>query len=66
MKNLLILLVAIAMVFSATAAFADKAEKHAEERAEIDKVANDTLNKILKEAEGAQANYDKAIVYPMV
>lgn len=63
MKNLLILLVAVAMVFTATAAFADKAEKRAEERAEIDKVAKDTLAKILKEAKSAPALYEKAYGY---
>jgi len=63
MKNLLIILIAIAMVFTATSAFADKAEKHAEERAEIDKVAKSTLDKVLKEAKGAQANFDKAFGY---
>jgi lipid-binding SYLF domain-containing protein len=63
MKNLLIILIVIGMVFTATAAFADKAEKNAEERAEIDKVAKDTLDKILKDAKGAPALYEKAYGY---
>ncbi len=63
MKNLFILLIAITMVFTATAAFAGKEEKHAEERAEIDKVAKETLAKILKEAKNAPSLYEKAYGY---
>jgi lipid-binding SYLF domain-containing protein len=62
MKSLFILLVTIAMVFTATAAFADE-EKNAEKRAEIDKIAKETLDKTLKETKNGKSLYEKAYGY---
>jgi len=63
MKNLLVALLTLAMVFTAGAAFADeekKAANNAEKRAEIDKVAQTALDDVLKKSESAPANYAKA------
>ena len=63
MKNLLIVLLAVAMVFTATVAFADSAEKKAEKRAAIDRVAKAALDEILQKAKNAPSLYEKAYGY---
>ncbi len=63
MKKLLILSIAVAMALSAPAAFAEddkKAAENAEKRAEIDKIAKETLDEILEKAKNAPGLYESA------
>jgi lipid-binding SYLF domain-containing protein len=62
MKSLFIVMLAIAMVFTAGAAFAGE-EKNAEKRAEIDKVAQMALDDVLAKSNDAPALYEKAHGY---
>ncbi|UCH84430.1 MAG: hypothetical protein JSW50_01705 [Candidatus Latescibacterota bacterium] len=52
----------IAMVFSVSAAFADK-DKEAEERAEIDAMADETMKELFEASPDAKALFDKSVGY---